>query len=82
MNLYLVSRTDEVDYDEFDSFVIATNTAEEARSTLPKWSDDPEWRCSVEYGWTMPEHVQVRFIGVAHQGIEHGEIICASFNAG
>jgi hypothetical protein len=30
MNIYLLSRKDDVGYDEYDSFVIASNSAEEA----------------------------------------------------
>lgn len=69
MNLYLVTRTDYVDWDEYDSFVVACENAEKARNTKP-----------ANYGWTTPDQVKVTLIGMAAEGIEG--IQCASFNAG
>jgi hypothetical protein len=70
MNIYLVSRTDDIGYDEYDSIVIAAKTAQEA--------------CSVHPGgdaWQKPEDLKVELIGKAIKGSKQG-IVLASFNAG
>ena len=71
MKLYLVSRTDRVDYDEFDSFVVAAKNEEDALSCSPS---------EYHYGWTTKENLKVEFIGWSNSQVER--VIIASFNAG
>lgn len=40
MKLYLISRTDRVDYDEHDSFVVAANNEESAFGFSPYGDND------------------------------------------
>ena len=51
MNIYILSRSDKIDYDEYDAFVVVAESSEQAmeytRSVHPKksyddWSDDVE----------------------------------------
>jgi hypothetical protein len=68
MNIYLVSRTDEVDWDEYDSVVVVAETPKEARKIAPV--DDGTWK-----------NLSVKLIGSAKMGIKKG-IILESYNAG
>ena len=80
MNLYKVSRTDPVDYDEYDSLVCAAPDAESALKMRP----------CLTMGWgtvSDPTGLQVEYLGLAVD--EHGDptyleptVILASFNAG
>jgi len=67
MNLYLVKRTDECDYDEFDAFVVAATSAQEA-----------EAMCNFHAAVRGP--LSTTLLGIAAEGIA-GEIL-GSFNAG
>ena len=73
LNLYFVKRTDHADYDEYDSYVVAAVSEEGALAMHP--------RCGWGGGWTTPENVVAKLLGVALPSIEGG-IICSSFNAG
>lgn len=85
MNLYLVSRTDSIGYDEYDSFVCAAESEEQARKMLP----DDEWRMK-EYvngliicEWTKDlNKIKVEYIGKADEKYTEPTVILASFNAG
>lgn len=68
MNLYLIERTDEVGYDEFDSYVIAADDERQAVS-LCKWEAIPD------------QPLIVSMIGTAIFGTLPG-VILGSFNAG
>ena len=72
MNLYLIARIGTTGYDEYDSAVVAANTAKEAQHTHPS-----------EYGsgWVHPDQVKVTYLGAAKTRLKAG-VICASFNAG
>ena len=79
MKLWFIKRPEsEVDYDTFDSAIVAAETEEEAKTINP---------CSRGWGyrytaWTKsPENVTATYIGMAKDGTERG-IILASFNAG
>ena len=80
MNIYRVSQTKNIDWDTYDSFVIAAETEEEARNTYPtgikiKVND------YIDFGaWCEPMYVKVEMIGTAVDGV--CGVICASFNAG
>lgn len=73
MNLYLLERTDDVGYDEFDSIVVAAPTEHAACAIRPRggWVPDNQ----AEDGVTL----RIALIGTTHlpTGIVH-----TSFNAG
>ncbi|AQG98640.1 hypothetical protein A9R05_07435 [Burkholderia sp. KK1] len=78
MNLYLIAQEQMTGYDTFDSAVVAAESEDDARLIHPYFRDD-DWDITV---WcTGPEHVEVKFLGVADPSIPRG-VICASFNAG
>lgn len=94
--VYVLTRSDEVGYDEFISCVVVHHSEDLARLIHPdssiKWTGDawrPEWRGKYYdtilencHGWVMPHNVSVKRVGVADEGFEAGSIICTSFNAG
>jgi hypothetical protein len=93
MRLWIISQTDNDDYDTYDCAVVAAETEQEARLTSPshyKWIDG-KWRYQRTDGseiveeyrttWTTPDKVKVELIGEAVEGTQQG-IILASFNAG
>jgi len=80
MNLYLITRNDNVGYDEYDAAVIAAETEEAAKSFIVDGNEI--------WGWTQnyssdPKNIDIsiELIGVATPDIEAG-ILIASFNAG
>jgi hypothetical protein len=75
MKLYLIYRTDEYGYDEYDEAVVCAESEEEARNIHPREG------CSSLEGWIEPKDVKVSYLGEAEKGWEKG-VICASFNAG
>lgn len=80
LNLYLVSRTDSCDYDEYLNYVVAAYSPEDALA-IGKGSH-PEIGCSIDftYGWkTDPEIV---LLGVADTKNIKRCIVNASFRAG
>lgn len=91
MNLYRIYRTDEVGYDEYDSAVVAAETAGFAAEVCP-WPElhwrDGDWYFKSKdelYGdysaWVYPHQVSTEFLGTAKEGTKRG-VIVASFNAG
>lgn len=92
MNIYKVSRTDRVGYDEYDSFICFANSEDEARNIHPAWetndtADTIEWRKSREEecrGTWVPQS-ELPTLLVQHLGGGYSDgpaIILASFNAG
>lgn len=83
MNIYKVSRTDKIGYEEFDSFVTVAKDAESARNTHPRGANknwDADWN-----GWvpsSKKSSLDVVHIGTSNECYHKGEIILASFNAG
>lgn len=77
MNLYLISQTENNDYDTYDSAVVAAETEGQARNTHPRGV----WPKGMNYSWTTPENVAAKLIGVAVEGTPAG-VILGSFNAG
>lgn len=73
MKLWFISQPNEnVDYDTYDSAVVAAETEEEAKVIQPSRFGS---------GWCAPEDVAVEYLGEAKEGTVKG-VICASFNAG
>ena len=72
MNIYLLARTDRWSYDDYDAFVVAAESEDEAK------------QMNVGYGstaWATPNNIKATLLGVAAEGISKGEIL-GSFNAG
>jgi len=82
MKLYLVSQSENDNYDTFSSFVVCCETEEEARNTHPGWGEDP-WKDDFSHStWCkLPSAAEVEYIGEAAEDLEKG-IVCASFHAG
>lgn len=80
MNLYFLSRTDYVGYDEYDSFVMCAESEEEARKFQP---NGKEFTDELYQGsWTKNIcDVHCVLIGAASEKVRKGVVI-ASFNAG
>jgi hypothetical protein len=90
MKLWLMVRTDNVGYDEYDEAVVAAETEFAARNIHPSriiryvWRDgwvspnDPAWN---DDSWAPPSSLKVTEIGDAAPAISAG-VICHSFNAG
>ena len=81
MNLYLISQDEDIDYDTYDSAVVAAETSEEAAQLSPSGDGVMDWNKSFSSWCSSVEKVSVRYLGKAAEGIEKG-VICASFNAG
>ena len=76
MKLWLIYRTDDIDYDEYDSAVVIAETEEEARNLFPQ---DP-------YNKVDLKNVVAISIGKPDRKTEKKYaakgIVCSSFNAG
>lgn len=87
MKIWHVHRTDQCSYDEYDSFVVAAETEQQARLAHPSGGGDVwtgrEWRNGnwKDTSWPAPGKLKVREIGTAAP-TEKAGVICASFNAG
>jgi len=82
MNLYLISQNKNVNYDTFDSAIVAARTNKEARMIHPDGDDDWDSEKDSWYGsWTSAENVKAELIGVAKKGTTKG-VVLASYNAG
>lgn len=92
--LWLVSRTDQVWYDGWDSMVVAADTEEEARFTHPSGYVGPHivegrwsgwvWLSSGDAyhssGWGNVDTLTVEYLGTTDRDIKG--VVLASFNAG
>ncbi len=78
LRLYLVSRKDSVDYDEYDSAVVAAYS-EEGAVTCPIDGLEVASERHAEY-WRA-DNLEVQQLGVATEGTPPG-LVLASFNAG
>ena len=75
MNLYLISQTENNDYDTYSDAVVAAKSAKTAKQIHPSG----RWSSSTWCG--SPKGVTAVLIGKAKKGTKEG-IICASFHAG
>lgn len=81
MKLYLLSRTDNWSHDDFDSFVVAAESPDDAITIAPMGMPFEEKNASYS-GWVdSTDLIECKEIGKAAKGIERGVII-SSFNAG
>lgn len=81
MKLFLISQTENQDYDTFDSVVVAAET-EEIASTIHPYFNKDWWDGEWEDSWcSSPDKVSVKYLGEAAEGTSRG-VILASFNAG
>ena len=84
MFIYHIERKSYVEYDEYDSAVVAANTPLQAVTLLPEYPDS--WQTSTfddEYNEIVNQpEITVKYIGVAAPDIEEPQCIVASFNAG
>lgn len=81
MNLYKIFQVVNIDYDTYDSAVVAAETEDEARKIQPGCHDSPVTDSKHESCWCRLSDVQCEFIGTAKEGTKAG-VIVASFNAG
>lgn len=91
MNLYLVSRTDSIGYDEYDAFVCVAESEEQALSLHPdggtiEWfftkADGTHYIRNCDFGWHFGERAVAKYIGKADEKYKEPTVILASFNAG
>jgi len=85
MKIWLVSRTDKVDYDEYDSCVVAAETRGEAMMIHPRSQDEGRVTHNDDHphdNYWLPEILEVAPLGVAYDLIPECRVYCASFNAG
>lgn len=87
-SLYLVKRTDNVTWDEYDSFVVCAESEDEARRAYPSggmFFEDDMSEQSKRYfksGWTDKiETLEVICVGLASVSSKNRQVICASYNA-
>ena len=89
IKLYLVRRTDEIRWDEYDSFVVCAESEDEARRVHPSGEgffgenlmDDS--RNYFKWTWTDKiDTLNVTCIGIANLSLKNHQIICSSYNAG
>jgi hypothetical protein len=84
LKLYLVSQTENSDYDTYDSFVVACKSEEEARHTNPSNGivmTEEDWSYPYSSWCSSSDSVKVTYLGIADPSVHHG-IVCSSFNAG
>ena len=84
MKLYLVQQDQNMDYDSYDSFVVAAESAEDAIEMLPDGGTfaSEDSRYSTGTWASSSEHVSATLVGEALGNLKAGEVICSSFNAG
>lgn len=83
MNLYLISQTENSDYDTYDSAVVCAPNEDEARNTNPSDGNKFDWAASdrIWHWCSSPGAVTVKLLGRANETVEAG-LVCASYHAG
>ena len=89
LKLFLISQTENTDYDTFDSAVVACASAEEARNMhtaggVIDWARKQTGAAlrAIDVEWCLkPESVFVKYLGEAADEVKTG-VICSSFNKG
>ena len=84
MKLFLISQTENTDYDTFDSAVVCAPDEATARGMDPG-SGEPiakqDWVSRWSAWCSSPDAVKVTYLGEAAETIPKG-VVCSSFNAG
>ena len=79
MNLYLVRRTSDCDYNEYEAAVVCAETEDAARLTHPdgysQWVNGAwdNWRGGEK--WDPPDRVTVQLLGEAVEGLERSVVL-------
>ncbi len=81
MKLWIISQTENNDYDTYDSAVVAAETENAARQINPDAMTEGNWGRPYRSWCSAPELVTVELLGDAVPGTAAG-IILASYNAG
>jgi hypothetical protein len=88
MNLWLLSRTDDVSWDEYEAVVVAAESPQRAMEIHPDGNatfNGTDWRTARGFTdgqtWADPNSLKVDFLGTAKPGTRAG-VILASFRAG
>lgn len=81
MTLFLISQTENDNYDTYDSAVVCAASADMARAIHPDGKTPPHEGRGVGTWAHSLGAVTVTAIGVASDDIKAG-VVCASFNAG
>jgi len=91
MNLYLLTQSENTDYDTYDSCVVVAVTPAAARKIHPNGDNydnrqEPgnKWNNTYPSGdWTSdPKKVTATLIGEAHKSLKENSVVIYSFNAG
>lgn len=81
MKLFLISQSNNQNYDSYDSAVVAAESHAEAKKIHPN-GDPSYWTQSYSNTWvSSPLEVSATLLGEAKPGTKAG-VILASFNAG
>lgn len=85
MNLYLIEKTDQFDFDSYESAVVAAPGPDEARRTDPgsgsQLITENDWNRVASSWCNNISYVTADYLGVATEGVEQG-VILAKFNPG
>ena len=84
MKLYLISQTENNDYDTYDSAVVYAPDEDTARNLDPLdglWMTEDDWSHFASAWCSSSDAVSVKYLGEAPIGVETG-VVCSSFNAG
>lgn len=80
MNLYLISQTENEDFDTYDALIVCAESEEKARMITPN-SEKFQYSIWGSVWCSDPKFVTVEYLGIADEKITR-EIILSSFNAG
>lgn len=72
MKIYKLTRTDRVDYDEFDSIIVIAKNETNARKIKPSSTGT----------WSIDNHILCELIGTASKSYKKEIMLLGSFNAG
>lgn len=79
MNLYLLTQTENTDYDAYSRCIVAARNAAKAKNVHPsskEWGNDNIWE-KVSWTWcSSPDKVEVEFIGLAAPDVRENTILC------
>ncbi len=85
-NLYLISNSQPIGWDMYDSAVVVASDEKSAKLIYPSdtYATESEWWKNkyAVWAWCLPEQVEVTLLGKAGNDLKLGEVVCSSFNAG